>query len=201
MVHKILPVYSSHSLDQSLKVLRASYKAGLRRFEFTNRNYNALEIFSKLIEEVNGNMPGMELGAGTIMNISDAENFIKIGARFLISPLISKELIDYSQTNNIEWLPGCATGAEIGLAQNAGIPMVKLYPIKTLGGVEFVKLMKGPFYKMKFQTSGGIKGEPQEVKELLTSGVSIVGLGNTFFEDHLSELDLEHKIKNLLDQI
>ncbi len=198
-INKILPVYSNASFEENLKVLRASYKAGLRRFEFTNRHDNALENFEKLIAECKESMPEMELGAGTIMNVDDAVSFIQQGASFLVSPLISQELIAYTKEHNIEWVPGCATGAEVGMAQNAGIKLVKLYPISSLGGAEFVKLIKGPFYKMKFQASGGIKGEVAEVKSLLDAGTSIVGLGNSFFGAELGEEVLVEKIKTLLN--
>lgn len=197
----LLPVYSHADINQNIKVLRASYKAGLRRFEFTNRNENALDIFEKIVSLCEEEMPDMVLGAGTIINEVDARNFLEKGAKFLISPLISKELIDYTKLHNVEWIPGCATGAEVGMALNAGIPMVKLYPIKTLGGPEFVKLIKGPFYNMKFQTSGGIKGEAEEVNALLKAGASIVGLGNSFFNDDASEQDLVLKLSNLIAQL
>ncbi len=197
-MNQILPVYSNPSLTENIKVLKASYKAGLRRFEFTNRNENALDVFAELVAICNAEMPDMKLGAGTILNPVDAKNFMNIGAAFLISPLISQALIDYTSQNDIEWIPGCATGAEVGIAQNAGIPMVKLYPIKTLGGPEFISLMKGPFYNMKFQVSGGIIGKSSEVKSLLVAGASIVGLGNSFFESHLAEDELTDKISKLL---
>jgi 2-dehydro-3-deoxyphosphogluconate aldolase / (4S)-4-hydroxy-2-oxoglutarate aldolase len=201
MKQQILPVYSHHSIDQNIKVLEASYEAGIRRFEFTNRHDNALENFATLISLCKSKMSDMELGAGTIINKTDAELFMAEGASFLVSPLISQELIDYTNQKNIEWVPGCATGAEIGLAQNAGIKLVKLYPISTLGGPEFIRLIKGPFYKMKFQTSGGIKGEVEEVKALLSAGAEIVGLGNSFFSEGLSKEVLVVKIKNLVSSL
>jgi 2-dehydro-3-deoxyphosphogluconate aldolase / (4S)-4-hydroxy-2-oxoglutarate aldolase len=200
-MHPILPVYSHHQLSENIKVINASYKAGLRRFEFTNRNDNALDIFEELVALCKQEMPDMKLGAGTIINEVDARNFMIKGASFLISPLISQALIDFTSRANIEWIPGCATGAEVGTALNAGIPMVKLYPIKTLGGAEFIRLMRGPFYTMKFQVSGGIKGETQEVISFLEAGASIVGLGNSFFDPSLSEEQLTNKIKSLLKSL
>jgi 2-dehydro-3-deoxyphosphogluconate aldolase/(4S)-4-hydroxy-2-oxoglutarate aldolase len=197
----LLPVYSHASLDQNIKVLQASYQAGLRRYEFTKRHDNAIDIFKKLIDLRNHSMPDMQIGAGTMMNVPDAETFIEAGADFLVSPLISQSLLDFTIAHHIEWLPGCATGAEIGMAQNAGIPMVKLYPIKTLGGAEFLHLIKGPFYKMKFQVSGGIKGEIEEIKSLLKAGASVVGLGNSFFKEDVVEEEITTRLSNLLNQI
>jgi 2-dehydro-3-deoxyphosphogluconate aldolase / (4S)-4-hydroxy-2-oxoglutarate aldolase len=197
----ILPVYSHTNIDQCIKVLQASYDAGIRRFEFTNRDMSALSHFAALRKMVDDHYIDFELGAGTIMNVSDAKEFMAVGADFLISPLISQELLEYTLKNNISWLPGCATGAEIGMAQNGGLSMVKLYPIKTLGGPEFIKQIKGPFYKMKFQASGGIKGDTEEVNALLDAGASIVGLGNSFFDQDESQDELTARIKGLLDSL
>jgi 2-dehydro-3-deoxyphosphogluconate aldolase / (4S)-4-hydroxy-2-oxoglutarate aldolase len=201
MTQKILPVYSNAALDENIKVLNASYNAGLRRVEFTNRHNNAIEIFKALMQYCKDHLPGMKLGAGTIMNTTDAALFRAQGAAFLVSPLISQQLIDFTSTHGIEWIPGCATGAEIGMAQNAGIPLVKLFPIGSLGGTDFIKAMKGPFYKMKFQVSGGVKGEPEEVKALLDAGADIVGLGNSFFKNAMSEEEMTAKIKALLHSL
>jgi 2-dehydro-3-deoxyphosphogluconate aldolase/(4S)-4-hydroxy-2-oxoglutarate aldolase len=197
MAQKLLPVYSSPNLNQNIKVMRACYQTELLKFEFTNRNENALENFKELYRLSQSEMPGLKLGAGTMMNVDDAKKFIDAGAEFLISPLISQELLDYTKRNKIEWIPNCVTGSEIGLALNNGIKFVKLFPITSLGGPQFVKNIRGPFYMMKFQVSGGIKGEIEEVKTYLDAGASMVALGNSFFDNDLSEKDIIDKIINL----
>lgn len=198
---KILPVYSNVSMSDSIKVVQAAYNAGLRRFEYTNRYDNSLEIFKELRRLCDETMSDLLLGAGTIMNVEDAKVFLDNGADFLVSPLISQSLIDYTRDNGTVWVPGCGTGAEIGMAYNAGITLVKLFPISTLGGPTFIKLMKGPFAKMRFQTSGGIKGEAQEVKALLDAGAEIVGLGNAFFDASLTQEEITQKLTTLIQNI
>lgn len=195
----LLPVYSHAVLEQNIKVLSACYEAGLRRFEFTNRHETAQQHFKSLIHIVNNEMKDLDLGVGTIMNTKDAEIFVSLGAHFLVSPLISNDLIEFTSKHKIEWIPGCATGAEIGLAYNSGIDLVKLYPIKQLGGPDYIKAIKGPFYKTKFQASGGIKGDKSEIEALLQAGASIVGLGNSFFNEDMTKEEISAKIKALLD--
>jgi 2-dehydro-3-deoxyphosphogluconate aldolase / (4S)-4-hydroxy-2-oxoglutarate aldolase len=201
LIYILLPVYSHHDLSQNLKILRACYSAGIRRFEFTNRHENALENFAAMRLIVSTDMPDLKLGAGTIINVEDAKQFVAAGADFLISPLISQPLIDYTTQYEIEWIPGCATGTEIGMAQNAGIKLVKLYPIATLGGADFLKHIRGPFYKMKYQVSGGIKGQPAELASLFNAGADVVGLGNSFFDESLSHDDIVNKIQKLVDDL
>lgn len=198
---KILPVYSNVSLSESIKVVQAAYNAGLRRFEYTNRHDNSLEIFKAIRKLCDESMSDLLLGAGTIMNVEEAKVFLDSGADFLVSPLISQALIDFTKEQGTVWVPGCGTGAEIGMAYNAGITLVKLFPISTLGGPAFIKLMKGPFAKMRFQTSGGVKGEVEEVKALLNAGAEIVGLGNAFFDASLTQEEMTQKLATLIQHI
>lgn len=198
---KIIPVYSNAVTANNKRVLKACYDAGLRSFEFTNRHENALDEFIILKKYAAAELPEMKLGAGTIKNIIDAEIFLAAGAEFLVSPLISAELISYAKSKNVLWIPGCATASEVGMAENAGINLVKIFPASALGGPEFIKILKGPFYNMQFMATGGITGEAEELKKYLAAGVSVVGLGSAFFNASLAEEKLVTEIKTLLKNI
>lgn len=182
-------------------ILKACYDAGLRYFEFTNRHNNALEEFMGLRKYADKELPGMQLGVGTIKNAMDAEMFLAAGATYLISPLISKELIDFTFMKNILWIPGCSTASEVGMAENAGIDLVKIFPASLLGGPAFIKMLKGPFYKMKYMANGGITGDVIEIKEYLAAGASGVGLGNSFFTENIPPSAITQKLKTLMAAI
>jgi 2-dehydro-3-deoxyphosphogluconate aldolase / (4S)-4-hydroxy-2-oxoglutarate aldolase len=198
---KIIPVYSDRATANNKKIIKACYDAGLRYFEFTNRDENALDEFIGLKKYCDKGLPNMILGAGTIKNVSDAEIFLAAGAAFLISPLISAELITYTKKKSILWIPGCATASEVGMAENAGIKLVKIFPATLLGGAAFIKMLKGPFYNMQFMATGGITGEAEEIKKYFAAGASAVGLGSAFINASLTEEKLVTEIKNLLKNI
>jgi 2-dehydro-3-deoxyphosphogluconate aldolase/(4S)-4-hydroxy-2-oxoglutarate aldolase len=197
---KIIPVYSHAETGMNKKALVGCYRAGLRYFEFTNRHENAMEEFYALKKYCEKELPGMILGAGTIKNIPDAEMFLSAGAEFLVSPLISKILIDFTKTKKISWIPGCATASEVGLAENNGIQFVKIFPAKQLGGPAFIDALKGPYPNMKFLATGGITGELSEIKNYLAFA-SAVGIGNSFFSGSMDENEITNKIKNILSNI
>jgi len=194
---KILPVYSHSQTAMNKKVLAACYKAGLRCFEFTNRNENALDEFYSLQKYCATELPGMILGAGTIKNEQHAEMFVSAGAAFLVSPLISAELIEFTKRKQIAWIPGCGTASEVGLAENNGINLVKVFPVKALGGIEFIKALKGPFPGMTFMATGGISADNDEIKKYLLN-VNAVGIGNSFFADEETEEQISIKLKSIL---
>lgn len=197
---KIIPVYSHAETGMNKKALSASYQAGLRYFEFTNRHDNAPEEFYELKKYCDKELPGMILGVGTIKNVTDAEIFLSAGAAFLVSPLISAELIGFTKNKNILWVPGCATASEIGLAENNGIKLVKIFPAKLIGGRAFIHALKGPFPNMNFLATGGIAGEITEIKNYL-SVAAAVGIGNSFFSDDLTENEITARLKNILSNI
>ena len=63
-----MPLFTHISEDLCRNVLKASYDAGVRLFEFTNRNANSFDIFIALRKYCNDHLPGMVLGIGTIKN-------------------------------------------------------------------------------------------------------------------------------------
>jgi 2-dehydro-3-deoxyphosphogluconate aldolase / (4S)-4-hydroxy-2-oxoglutarate aldolase len=197
----IIPVYSNAETMHNKRVLKACFYAGLRYFEFTNRHENSLDAFIELKNYADAELPGMVLGAGTIKNNSDAELFWSAGAAFLVSPLISGELIAFTKKKNILWIPGCATASEAGMAENEGIQLIKLFPVSELGGADFIKALKAPFQNMQFLATGGISGNADEIKRYLQAGAASVGLGNSFFTEQLSEEELTAKLVNLLNAL
>jgi 2-dehydro-3-deoxyphosphogluconate aldolase / (4S)-4-hydroxy-2-oxoglutarate aldolase len=54
--------------------------------------------------------------------------------------------------------PGVATATEIEAALEAGLNLLKLWPIDTLGGVPYLELLSGPFGGVEFNPSGGVTG-------------------------------------------
>jgi 2-dehydro-3-deoxyphosphogluconate aldolase/(4S)-4-hydroxy-2-oxoglutarate aldolase len=141
-------------------------------------------------------MPGLLLGVGTILNAKDAETFSN--ADFLVSPIISADLIDYTTVRNIFWIPGCSTASEIALAKNAGINLVKIFPVHLLGGTAFLKTMKDIFPTMKFLATGGIQADRDEISKWLNNGADAVGIGSQLFGKEIKDI---HQISETLKQL
>lgn len=185
---KILPLFSHEDLAVNKAMIKASYDAGVRCFEFTNRRPSAFDNFMKLKQYCDKELPGMILGCGTIKNIFDAEDFTAAGADFLVSPVISEDLIDFSEYKNIPWIPGCATASEIAMAAEAEISLIKIFPANLLGGISFIKTMKEIFPEIKMMATGGIKADADEIKSWLENGADAVGLGSLLFKNDDTEI-------------
>lgn len=178
---KVVPLHSHPDIGVMKELITACYGAGIRCFEFTNRIAEADQVFYELKKYCKVNFNDLKLGVGTIKSTTDAETFHSIGTDFLVSPIISTELIDFTKSRNIPWIPGCSTASEVGQAENAGIDLVKIYPANLLGGPAFIKAMKDIFPSMQFLPTGGVKADKAEIATWLNSGAIAVGLGSQLF--------------------
>jgi 2-dehydro-3-deoxyphosphogluconate aldolase/(4S)-4-hydroxy-2-oxoglutarate aldolase len=62
----------------------------------------------------------------------------------------------YAKEASLPYLPGVSTCSEIMQAIALGYSELKLFPADVIGGVSFLKAMKGPFPHVKFCPTGGI---------------------------------------------
>ena len=187
IVHQgILPLYFNADETVSVEVLRAIYKAGVRAVEYTNRGEAALNNFKKLVEVKDKETKDMLLGVGTIKTLQQAESYLNIGADFLVSPGLIPEVVDYANSKNIFYAPGCMTPSEIIAAENKGIAFIKLFPGNLLGP-EFVSSIKEIFPKLLFMPTGGVDTTKENLEAWFKSGVSAVGMGSKLISKKLME--------------
>ena len=115
----MIPVFYHADIEVAKGVLDASYKGGIRVFEFTNRGENAFQVFTQLLKHA-AQYPDLMLGIGTIMNAEVTEKYIAAGAHFIVSPILKAEMAAACQKDNTLWIPGCATLTEIVTAKDLG---------------------------------------------------------------------------------
>ena len=177
----LVPVFYHHDLNICKNVLKACYDGGLRVFEFTNRADFAHEKFSELSKYAQGELPGMLLGAGSIIDAGTAAIYIQSGARFVVSPALVPEMASVCNRRNIMWAPGCGTVTEIVRAQELGADIVKIFPGSQVGGPAFVKAILGPMPWSLIMPTGGVSPDKENLTAWFESGVSCVGMGSNLF--------------------
>jgi 2-dehydro-3-deoxyphosphogluconate aldolase / (4S)-4-hydroxy-2-oxoglutarate aldolase len=176
-----VPLFTHTDEDICKNVLKASYGAGIRMFEFTNRHSNSFDLFIAMRKFRDQYLPEMMLGIGTIKNAQQAEQFIHAGADFLISPLIREDIHIITKKHDKLWMPGCATASEIGMAEYWGINVVKIFPARQLGGPAYIKAMKAVFPAMQFVATGGVEPKEEDIKSWFNAGATAVGIGSQLF--------------------
>jgi 2-dehydro-3-deoxyphosphogluconate aldolase/(4S)-4-hydroxy-2-oxoglutarate aldolase len=174
---KLLPLYYHESVEVSAAILETIYEAGVRVVEYTSRGENALDNFKALRKTVDRNLPGMELGIGTIKSRKQAKKYIDSGADFIVCPSLDLEVCEVCATAGLLWVPGCLTPTEITAAENAGAVLVKIFPGNILGP-SYIAALKDLFPALKFMPTGGVEAKEANLRAWFASGVAAVGMGS-----------------------
>ena len=72
------------------------------------------------------------VGAGSVTSVERARQAADAGARFLVSPGLSEDVVGYAHRQGLPVLPGVATPTEVQRAQALGVETVKLFPAQHL---------------------------------------------------------------------
>lgn len=151
---RIIPVIVIDDASNAIPLSSALLDGGLPIAEITLRTPVALEALRRITQE----RPEMFAGVGTVLNVRQAEQARKAGAHFVISPGYNRAVVDYCLEHEVPVYPGVATASEIEAGLETGLTLFKLWPIVTLGGIEYLNLLAGPFAGVEFNPSGGISG-------------------------------------------
>ena len=176
----VVPVFYNADLNISIEVMKACYNGGIRVFEFANRGDFAQEIFGELVKYAAKNLPGMILGAGTVIDAPTAAMYLQEGANFIVGPLFNRDVADVCNRRCVPYIPGCGSVTEVGTAQAAGCDIVKVFPGDVLGP-GFVKGIKAPMPWTQILVTGGVKPEEDNLKAWFKAGASCVGMGSNLF--------------------
>ena len=144
----------------------------------------------------------MIIGVGSVLNRQQAEKFIQLGADFIVSPILSKEIALACIDRETYWIPGCATPTEIARARALGADIIKIFPGNVLGP-GFIKSVLGPMPGLKLMPSGGVEPTKENLKAWFDAGVVCVGMGSKLIDKEMiarPEL-LTKKIKEVIEII
>ena len=199
----LVPVFNHHDTEVAKKVLDASYRAGIRVFEFTNRGENAAVVFAELVRHC-GQYPDLILGIGTIFSKEQAAQFCDAGAQFVVSPAFIPEVAQFANEQNLIWIPGCGTVTEIYNALQLGAQIVKVFPGNVLGP-GFVKSVRAVLPNVLIMPTGGVTPTTESLSSWFGAGVDFVGMGSQLYKKELLEKEaydaLEKNIKEALSII
>lgn len=199
----MIPVFNHKDIDIAKKVMDTSYQAGIRVFEFTNRESNALEVFKNL--KIYGEKyDDLILGIGTIFTREEARRFSFAEADFIVSPALVPDVAVYCNMKGRFWIPGCATLSEVYQAKTLGATMVKAFPGNLLGP-GFIKAVLSVLPDIKIMPTGGVEPTKENLSVWFESGVHCVGMGSQLFDKKAIEegdfTGLERNIKSALNII
>ena len=159
---KVVPVVVIKDINETVPTLQALCDGNLPVAEITFRTACAEDAIRLGVKT----FPNMYIGAGTVINVEQAKRAVDAGAKFIVSPGLSKEVALYCKEVGITYYPGCVTPTEIMEAISLGIDVIKFFPAGVYGGLKAIKALAGPFPQIKFLPTGGV--DASNLKEFLS---------------------------------
>ncbi len=187
----VVPVFYHSDLETCKNVVKACYEGGIRAFEFTNRGEFAHEVFGELVKFATKECPGLIMGIGSIVDAPTAALYIQLGTNFIVGPLFNPDITKVANRRLIPYMPGCGSVSEVGMAQELGCDVCKVFPGDVLGA-SFIKGLKAPMPWSKLMVTGGVKPERANLKSWFDAGATCVGMGSNLFpSDIINKKDWE----------
>ena len=149
---KVVPVVVINKLEDTVPTLKAMCDGGLPIAEITFRTACAKEAIELGVKT----FPDMLIGAGTVINETQAMQALAVGAKFIVGPGFDAGVSKVCKENSVPYFPGCVTPTEIIMALKDGWTTIKFFPANVYGGLPAMKALAGPFPQIKFIPTGGV---------------------------------------------
>lgn len=147
----VIPVLTVADPHIARPLAEALAAGGLRTLEVTLRTPAALEVIAEMTQ-----VPGVVVGAGTVLSERDLDASLKAGARFAVSPGLTETLGRAAIERGLPFLPGVATAGDILRGLELGFERFKFFPAEAAGGIRALKALAAPFQQCRFCPTGGI---------------------------------------------
>jgi 2-dehydro-3-deoxyphosphogluconate aldolase/(4S)-4-hydroxy-2-oxoglutarate aldolase len=167
----IVPAVRAANAGDALFAAEAVSRGGLPIVELTMTVPGATELIAHLIKK----HPHMVVGAGTVLDLETARACLDAGAKFISSPGLDLEIVEFTVKAGVIAMPGALTPSEIMAAVKAGADFVKIFPCSQVGGVDYLRALKAPFPHVSFIAAGGVN--QQTAGKYLAAGATAVGIG------------------------
>lgn len=148
---RVVPVVVLQDPGDAKSLAEALTAGGLPLAEVTFRTETAAQTVAAMAED-----PAMVVGAGTVISGDQVDVAVAAGARFVVSPGFSSEVVKRCHELEVPVIPGAATATELIAVLDAGVTTLKLFPAEPLGGIKTLRSLAAVFPQVRFVPTGGI---------------------------------------------
>ncbi len=182
----IVPVITIKDAKKSVPLAHALIAGGIPCAEVTFRTSEAAEAIREIAEKV----PGILVGAGTVLTKEQVDRAIDAGAKFIVSPGFNPGVVEHCIKKNIPIVPGCCTPTEMEQALERGIQIIKFFPAEQSGGLNFLRAVSSPYSTLHFIPTGGIS--PTNLGEYISFN-RVIACGGSWMvqSDWIDQMDYD----------
>lgn len=201
----VVPVFCDQDVEVCINVIQSCVDAGAACVEFTNREHFSPAVFLEVSRHFSQSRSPVMLGVGSVVDAPTAALYIANGASFVVGPLLNPEVARLCNRRGIAYMPGCATASEIGMAQELGCELIKLFPGGATGGPDFVKSILAPMPWTRLMPTGGVEPTPASLREWFGAGIAACGIGSRMLtKQMLQDKDysgIQSSVRRVLDEV
>jgi 2-dehydro-3-deoxyphosphogluconate aldolase/(4S)-4-hydroxy-2-oxoglutarate aldolase len=168
----IVPVVRAATVEDATRAVEAICAGGIPILEITMTVPNAISVIRHVVRE-HGN--AALIGAGTVTTGEQAEQCIRAGAEFLVSPGTSTHVLAVAQACAKLAIPGALTPTELMHAQDNGAKLIKIFPCGNVGGAKYLQSLRGPFPHVALIPTGGVSAT--NAADYIAAGAFALGVG------------------------
>jgi 2-dehydro-3-deoxyphosphogluconate aldolase/(4S)-4-hydroxy-2-oxoglutarate aldolase len=168
----IVPVVRAASVEDATRAVEAICAGGIPILEITMTVPNATSVIRHVVREHGSTAL---IGAGTVTNGEQAEQCIRAGAEFLVSPGMSVHVLAVAQACAKLAIPGALTPTELMHAQDNGAKLIKIFPCGNVGGAKYLQSLRGPFPHVALIPTGGVNAS--NAADYIAAGAFALGIG------------------------
>lgn len=148
--NQLMVAVRTGSPESAYEAAKACVEGGVEFIEITFSVPDAQEVIKELSTDKR-----VTVGAGTVLSTSDAKKALNAGASYIVSPNFDERVVKFTKKEGALSIPGACTPTEIYKAHKAGGDIIKLFPFVEIGGLGFLKTIRGPFPFIKYMLCGG----------------------------------------------
>lgn len=190
----VVAIIRSPDASKLVDVAEALVAGGVSVMEVTFTVPRAHEVLEKVADRLGDRVL---LGAGTVLDAATARIAILAGAEFIVSPIVSHEVIACCRRFSKLSLPGALTPTEIMNAWEAGADIVKIFPSEVTGPA-YLKAVHAPLPQVRLMPTGGVNLET--TADYLRAGACALGIGGSLVESKAVAAGDFVRIENLARQ-
>ena len=177
-LHQLMVAVRTDTAGEAYKAAEACIDGGVRFVEITFSVPGADSVIRDLSADNR-----VTVGAGTVLSLEDARKALKAGASYLVSPNCDEEIIQFAKEEGLISIPGACTPTEIYRAHKAGGDIVKIFPFVQMGGLAFLKEIRGPLPFIKYMLAGGVNLD--NIHDYLSARASCILVGSSIIKREL----------------
>jgi 2-dehydro-3-deoxyphosphogluconate aldolase / (4S)-4-hydroxy-2-oxoglutarate aldolase len=151
--------------------------AGLRVVEVSLGTPRALDAVEKLVSR-HGHTAA--IGVGTVLAAADVDRAAGIGASFIVSPTLDRDVVETTVARGLASFPGCATPSEMWQAAGLGATGVKIFPASLWTPQAMADLLHA-LPGLRCVPTGGVRLD--DIPSWLAAGALAVGLGSALADE------------------